>query len=187
MQRQLFACLLIASSALCASAALAATPVQGNVASVSPDKASFGLTAKKANLVVNVAPDTRYVLNDDVSDFATSIVTGNDVNVILNADGRAFVVIATTIAPKGTVKSVSDTQIVVTPKKGADITVKVNAQTKFILDKAPSTPQVAAAVGNAVTIETNPDGVALTVTAKTPKPAKTPATPATPTTPTAGN
>ena len=79
---------------------------------------------------------------------------------------------------KGTVKSVAadNTSFILTPKTGADVTVKVNAATKYTLDKAASTLPLALAAGNTVTVPLGIDGLAADITAKTAKAPKAPAT-----------
>ncbi len=169
---------------LCASQTLAQTapsqPVQGSIKSVAADKSSFVVTVKKADVTVLVTADTKYALDDSPSDFAKAITAGQDVNVILNANGKAFVVLSTTVPPasKGTVKSFAadNTSFILTPKTGADVTVKVNAATKYTLDKAASTLPLALAAGNTATVALGADGVATDVTAKSAKAPKAPAT-----------
>jgi len=76
---------------------------------------------------------------------------------------------------KGKVKSIADdkSSFVVTPKGGEDVTVKVNADTKYSLDKKDSTLDDAVKVGNRITATVNADGLATEVAARTPKPAAT--------------
>jgi len=184
------------TSVMAASVMAQAAPqaIQGSVTSVGDNKASFGVTVKNTEVKVPVTPATRYALDDTASDFATAVVVGRDVNVIMTGDGNAYIVMATSVPAKGTVKSAAAGSIVVTTKKGADVTIKVGPDTKYVLDKAPSTFEAATAAGNTVTANVGAGGVATDVTAKSanaakaPKPPKTPATPGTPATPpAAGN
>jgi len=153
------------------------SPVTGAIKSVAADKTFFVVTVKKADVTVKVAPDTKYTLDDTPSDFAKAVVVDRDVNAILTSSGNAFVVLVTNVPVKGTVKSVAadKASFVLTPKTGADITVKVNAATKYTLDKAASTLPLALVAGNTVTPTLGADGVATDVAAKSAKAPKAPA------------
>lgn len=151
-------------------------PVQGTIKSVAQDKASFVVTVKKADVTVNLSKDTRFTRDDMPSDAAKALTVGADVNAILNADRTAFVVLATTVPVKGAVKSVAadNGSFVVTLKTGEDVTVKVNAATKYTLDKNPSTMALALVAGNTATATLDAGGMATDVAAKTAKAPKTP-------------
>ena len=94
------------TSVMAASVMAQAAPqaIQGSVTSVGDNKASFGVTVKNTEVKVPVTPATRYALDDTASDFATAVVVGRDVNVIMTGDGNAYIVMATSVPAKGTVK-----------------------------------------------------------------------------------
>jgi len=72
---------------------------------------------------------------------------------------------------KGKVTSVADNNLsfVITPKKGADVTVTVDKDTKYKLGDADSTMDVVVKVGNSVEVTLNDAKVATLVVGKAPK------------------
>lgn len=152
-------------------------PVEGTIKSVAPDKSHFIIPGKKADVAVIITPETRCVLDDAPSTATQAIAVGREITAILSPDGTsAFIVLATSVPIKGTVKSVAadGSTVVVTSKNGDDMIIKLTATTRFTLDKNASTLASALVAGSTVTITTDSDDNATEIAAR---PARAPKNP----------